>query len=97
VFRQQFLQLRVLGLKRFQPFGHRHFHVPILRAPLLKRAIAYAMLPAELLDPYAGLTLLQDAPLARLLRNALPVVNALFFAKTASLHLLSPRLENRLT
>ena len=47
-------------------------------------ALADAMLPAELLGPYAGLVLLQDA-------------NDLFFAETALPHRLSPRLENRLT
>ena len=50
----------------------------------VKRAIADAMLPAQLLGTHAGLVLPQNA-------------NDLLFAETAFPHRLSPRLENRLT
>ena len=50
----------------------------------VKRAIADAVLPAELFGAHPGLVLLQDA-------------NDLLFAETALPHRLSPRLENRLT
>ena len=62
LFSQHLLQLCILGFERLQPPGLRHFHAAILRAPSVERAIADAVLPAELLGAYPGLVLLQDAP-----------------------------------
>ncbi len=78
------LELRVLGLEGLQPSRIRHFHAAILRPPFVKGRVADPVLAALLLRAEPGLVLLQDA-------------NNLFFAETASLHRLSPQLENRLT
>jgi len=45
---QKLLQLRVLGFKRPQLLGVGHLHAAILRAPLVKRRIADAVLPAQI-------------------------------------------------
>src|SRR6056297_1312100 len=84
LLRQHLLQLRILGLQRLQPPGVGHFHAAILRPPLVEGRIANPVLAAQILCAQPSLVLLQNA-------------NDLFFAETASLHRLSPSVENRLT
>src|SRR6056297_3369520 len=82
--REHLLQLGVLSSQCLQTPRVGHLHAAILRPPLVKGRIADPMLAAKFLCARPGLMLLQNA-------------NDLFFAETASLHRLSPRLENRPT
>ena len=81
---QHLPQLGVLGLKRLQLLGVRHFHAALLGSPLVECRITDTVLAAKLLRPKPSLMLFHYP-------------DYLFFAETASLHPLSPQLENRRT
>jgi len=70
---QQFLQLRILPLKRFQPLGLGDVHPAVFGLPVVKRRFADPMLPRQIGRLGSGLVLLQHR-------------NNLFFRKTCSLH-----------
>jgi hypothetical protein len=84
LFGQQLLDFGILSLKGLQLPRIRRFHPAIPEPPLLKGRVAHAMLAAQMHRPKPSLMLFLDS-------------NDLFFAETASLHRLSPQLENSLT
>ncbi len=81
---QHLLQLSVLAFQRLQPPRIRDLHAALLGSPFVERRVTNPVLVTKLLRAKPSLMLSQYA-------------NDLLFAETASLHLLSPQLEKRLT
>ena len=57
--REQFLQLAVLALQLFEPFGFRDIHAAVFGSPFVEAGVTEAALPAQVLHCRARFDLTQ--------------------------------------